>query len=348
MIYLIKSSAFRKNEKGEEEFFFLLKIGYTEDSGSERRFSQYKLHNPTCQVIYEIPNGTEDQEKKLHYKFKDLLYEGYGNEWFKYDQEIIDYIKNISLKELDKLPKNPRRGNKRILLGKRETKKIISYLFDTKEEIKDYLENLLRILGDTISYKTSLEYIKKDPSINKEKLSKYLEITKIKNFGTYCEDEIINKEISSFFKDFDNITDARLRLKFFCEYGLSQDAVKIVLGQIPDSDYIKSYYIALGPDRLKALGYKRNNIEKELGIVVFSKERLIVEIYSNFHVGERYTLANLKTKLGMIYSSINYDATPKANDIEDWFEVKEVSVYEKKPEGGRRRIRVYELVGPKK
>ena len=165
--------------------------------------------------------------------------------------------------------------------------------------------------------------------------------------GQITKEDIINQQAYEFLEEYNSMTEARKKLIFLCESNLPKDVLEVVLGQIPDSDYIKSYYIALGPDRLKALGYKRNNIEKELGIVTFSKGRLVVEIYSNFHVGERYTLANLKNRLAFIYNKINYDATPKANDIENWFEVKEVSVYEKKPDGGRRRIRVYELVGPK-
>lgn len=60
MIYLIKSAGY--NEKGD--FIHLLKIGYTEDSKKDKRFQLYKLHNPTCKVLYEIPNLPEDIEKE--------------------------------------------------------------------------------------------------------------------------------------------------------------------------------------------------------------------------------------------------------------------------------------------
>lgn len=74
MIYLIESAAFRTNEKGEDEYFPLLKIGYTKDEQRDIRFSTYKMHNPTYQVLYEIPKTTE---KRIQYKFKDLLFENY-------------------------------------------------------------------------------------------------------------------------------------------------------------------------------------------------------------------------------------------------------------------------------
>ena len=64
----------------------------------------------------------------------------------------------------------------------------------------------------------------------------------------------------------------------------------------------------------------------------------------NFNPGEKYTLANLKVKLGNLYNSINYDATPKANDILEYFEVKSIVIYEKKEDGTRKQIRGYELL----
>ena len=54
MIYLIKSIGYKEEEEGKISTFFLLKIGYTEDQRQDIRFMEYKLHNPTCQVLYTI------------------------------------------------------------------------------------------------------------------------------------------------------------------------------------------------------------------------------------------------------------------------------------------------------
>ena len=162
------------------------------------------------------------------------------------------------------------------------------------------------------------------------------------------KDDIINQEAYSFLEEYNSLSEARKKLILLCESNLSLEAKQVILSQIPDSDYIKSYYLALGSQRLKALGYKRNNIEKELGIVTFSSELLIQEIYSNFSEGEKYTLSSLKSKLSSIYSSINYFSTPKANDIERWFDVRGIVGYEKDPETGKRKqIRGYELLKSK-
>lgn len=342
MIYLIETTYYNKETK---EILDLLKIGYTKDSAKEIRFMAYKMHNPGFNLLFEIHNATEDHEKRIQYKFRNLLYENYGREWFKYDEEIIDFFKNIkSLEELDKLPKNPIRGDQIVLLGKRETRKILSYFFNTKEEIENYLDKLVDILGDTISYDTSLKYITEDQSIDKDKLNHYLEVIESRKTGVYCKDNIINQEVSKFMKVYDSYRTMYDKLRLLCEYGLSQNVINIVLSQLADSDDIKSYYLALGSQRLKALGYSVTRIKRELGIVTFSWEILIQEIYSNFKEGEKYTLSSLKNKLSSIYSSINYSATPKANDIEKYFRTKEISVYEKKEDGSRKRIKAYELL----
>ena len=167
--------------------------------------------------------------------------------------------------------------------------------------------------------------------------------------NTLTPDDIINREVSEFMNIYFKKTTIFEKLKLLCEYGLSQNAINIFLSQLQDGDDVKSYYTVLGPDKLKALSYNTTKIKKALGIVTFSQDLLRQEIYSNFKEGEKYTLANLKNKLGSIYSSINYQSTPKANDIENWFEIKGIVVYEKDPDTGKRKqIRAYELLKSKR
>ena len=157
-------------------------------------------------------------------------------------------------------------------------------------------------------------------------------------------DDIVNRDVTKFFCIYDTLTTMHDKLKMLCEYSfISENELDIVLGQIADSDEIKSYYLALGPKKLKALTYSKTYIKKELGIVTFSKELLNNTIHQNFNSGEKYTLANLKSKLGDLYSSINYIAVPKANDILEYFEVKEYKSTEI-IEGIKKRVRGYELL----
>ena len=160
--------------------------------------------------------------------------------------------------------------------------------------------------------------------------------------NTLTRDDIVNQEVSEFLKVYTGLTTIYDKLKLLCEYGLTQDAINIVLGQINDSDEIKSYYITLGPQRLKGMGYHITKIRKALGIITFSDELLEATIYNEFKVGDKITLSGIKDRLGYLYKSIGYDATPKAKDLENYFEVKNSSVYE-----DGKKIKCYTIIGKK-
>ena len=164
--------------------------------------------------------------------------------------------------------------------------------------------------------------------------------------NTLTPDDIINQKASEFMRIYFDTTTKYDKLRLLCEYDLPKESLNIVLGQIQDSDEVKSYYLALGPEKLKALSYNSTRIKKALGVVVFSDELLYDSIYSKFKVGEKYILPAVKEKLGNIYSSINYSATPKANDIEKYFEIKD-SMCRMEINGEKKRVRYYELLKSK-
>ena len=162
--------------------------------------------------------------------------------------------------------------------------------------------------------------------------------------NTLSSDDIINQKVSEFLGEYQKLGTFKSKLKLLCEYGFNDQVIGVVLDQIGEHDNIKSYYISLGPERLKALGYNRYDIEKELGIVTFSYELLESSIYSEFKVGDKLTLSSIKDRLGYLYSNINYDATPKAKDLEHYFAVKPIVMYERKENGSRKQIKGYELL----
>ncbi len=69
-------------------------------------------------------------------------------------------------------------------------------------------------------------------------------------------------------------------------------------------------------------------------------------IYQDFKVGDKLSLADIKIKLSNIYSEINYSKTPKANDIENYFNIKEYMTTGI-IDGKKKRIRGYELLSQK-
>ena len=154
----------------------------------------------------------------------------------------------------------------------------------------------------------------------------------------------IGKELTEFFQIYDELTTFYDKIRMLCTYNYSTpDMIDLVLNQLGE-DKIKSYNIALGPDRLYSLGYNQTKIEKELGIITFDKDNLKSQIYSNFQIGDRMSLSDIKLKLTNIYNNTGYNKTPKAIDLLEYFEVRDFVYYEKSLEGKRKQIRGYELL----
>ena len=324
MIYLIETTYY---DKETEEVLDLLKIGYTEDSKKDKRFMAYRMHNPGYKLLYEVLGYSEDIEKRIQYKFKDLLYSEYGREWFYYSEDIINFFKDIDSIDLESLPKNPIRGSKDFKKIKNECREVLSYFFNSKDT-EDYLKNIISKVKDQLTRDYVLEYLRDDSSIGPEGVDRYLNYLKCLETGIYCEDDIVNREVSEFLKVYIGLNTIYDKLKLLCEYGLSSDAIDIVLGQIADSDEIKSYYTTLGSSKLKSLSYNSAKIKNHLGVVTFSQELLESNIYSEFKVGDKITLSDIKSRLEVLYKSINYDKVAKAKDLENYFEVKNSSIYE--------------------
>jgi len=166
--------------------------------------------------------------------------------------------------------------------------------------------------------------------------------------NSLSSDDIVNREVSEFLEQYQKLGTFRSKLRYLCEFGFNDNVISIVLDQIGEHDNIKSYYTSLGPSRLKALGYDRCNIEKELGIVIFSDDLLRSTIYNEFKVGDKLTLSGIKDRLGYLYKSISYDKTPKATDLESYFEVKliYISILDETT-GKKKQTKGYELLKKK-
>ena len=220
MIYLIKSASYNENEN----YIDLLKIGYTEDSSKDKRFSQYKMHNPTCKILYEIPDLPEDIEKRIQYKFRDLLYSEYGREWFYYSDEIVNFFKDIDNIDLESLPKSPMSEKRDYKKFRRMVKEIVPWITAEIEDRDSYIQKIIDELGSNLnSTQDILDYIVKD--YGEDSITKYLEATKRKETGVYSEDDVVNRDVTRFLCIYETLTTIYDKLKMLCEYRVSQDCL---------------------------------------------------------------------------------------------------------------------------
>lgn len=182
MIYLLRSPAWDK----KRGYFQLLKIGWIDDTKSwipsrvKNRKRTYKSHNPTCEVLLEIPGLSIDVEEGLHDYFSTHRYQSM-KEWYEFVPEIINFFSSPDLtKQLQEM------GEKgKVLRENREWKKkqvVYNYLLwrcsvnnplKTNSE-KEWLEKISSLLPpeEFIIMERDLDVLSTMPNEGKEILQK--------------------------------------------------------------------------------------------------------------------------------------------------------------------------------
>ena len=311
MIYLISV---------EYRYETLLKIGYTADKNSKKRFDTYKGHNPKSVVLFTIPGGTEQDEKNLHHMFRSFLYPDYGNEWFNFDQSIIDFFTTHTTKEsLENLIEITTVDSKDIPGLHKEINRLVNRWLCLESDTPEKLQyNYLRAKQIIIDCRKA---IRKD-IIVKEDILPYL----VKKYDIsddqqiQLQDETIDDNVSNFLFKFHSLNNFPAKMKLLCTTDLTDDCIKSVLNYLPLT--YKLYYEILGPDRCRACGYIKTDVEKEFRDLKFNKQDLADRIYDIFKINEKYTKSEIKDTLKNLYTELGYNKTPKANDLEKYFEIK--------------------------
>ena len=331
MIYLIRSAALKDKDDLEcTDLEIILKIGYTKDDGKKSRFDCYITENPTCQVLYLIPGGTEQDERNLHYHFKKYKKNYNSNEWFSYEQEILDFFKTHTTKEsLEELkPYHGKKGDRSFNKYYKEFNRLFSILS------KKYISKVLS------SLKVSEEYLKTIVNLSnklKELLGRDLDLDRIDNYFkttypdiNFSKDVVLSSKIS---KEIDKIdTDLTIfqdKMKYIYNLNYDKDTMKLILDNISDLSLTKYYYSIL-QSRAGTLKYQKTNLEKEYKNQknhILDINAVIRDITKTFIVGQRYSKLNIKETLQTIYENNGYNKTPKASDLEEYFEIKLCKIF---------------------
>ena len=299
----------------------LLKIGYTADKNSKKRFDTYKVHNPKSIVLFTIPGGTEKHEKAIHNKFRSFLYSDYGNEWFNFDQSIIDFftthttkdslendlieITTVDSKDIPGLHKEINRIVNRWLCLESNTPEKLQYNYLRAKQI--IIDCRKAIRKDIIVKEDILPYLVKKYDISGDQ-------------QIQLQDETIDDNVSNFLFKFHSLNNFPAKMKLLCTSDLTDDCIKSVLNYLPLT--YKLYYEILGPERCRACGYIKTDIEKEFRDLKFNKQDLADRIYDIFKINKKYTKSEIKDTLKNLYTELGYNKTPKANDLEKYFKIK--------------------------
>ena len=121
------------------------------------------------------------------------------------------------------------------------------------------------------------------------------------------------------------------KMKYLYSIHMDEDIAKQVLDNIYDTRFAK-YYWTISASRAGSLNYQSGKLEEEYQAITNPKDTSILDtklknkIISTFSLNARYSKADVKEILKKIYSDLKYDKTPKANDLEQYFELKECKV----------------------
>ena len=158
-------------------------------------------------------------------------------------------------------------------------------------------------------------------------------------FNTLVNQGLVGEgsKIKNFLEEFEDKQNFNDKMKFLCESkaNLSEDEMNVVLDQVPLS--YKNYFLSIGPERCRALGYNITKIRKEFEDLFKVGDRSS-KIFSEFTVGETYTRKEIKEKLRKIYSDLGIIRSPKATDLEEFFEIKVCKINE-----GKIRVNGYKI-----
>ena len=156
-------------------------------------------------------------------------------------------------------------------------------------------------------------------------------------FDVHKGEAVVNLGVSEFFSDFDSLSQFTEKMKLLCEKSdsFTEDEFNCILGGIPI--IFKNFYTILGPNKIKSLGYQKSKCKTEFNRLVLNQSKLMDLdniIYSSFIIGNKYLKSEIKEILREKYSFIGIDLSPKASDLEKYFELKSTQIINK--ETGKR------------
>jgi hypothetical protein len=329
MIYVIANSEFKEGSLTEHET--VLKIGYTDDKKSKKRFQAYRTHSYSYKILYKIKGGTKSDEQNLHHYFESykIIYEGKPlREWFKFDNFIIDFFNTHTTLE------SIRKDIKEFIHPKKRDS-----IYNIRKIIRPYVlsvQDIIGVLDETIydgCSDATIEYAEnwinthyKDQS--KEILDYHKKVQssitpKMKEFIEYLQDTRI-----------EHLSD---RLKNLCNNSeFTSEEKKIIARQA--SERFDQYYNIVGPNRCAELGYNTTYIRNEIKNLSLDmdEDQLLESIYNEFLIDHKYSSVYIKSKLKEIYERCNITKTPKSTDLNEYFKTKRIQILypDKKKDNG--------------
>ena len=312
----------------------MLKAGYADNY--KNRYLQYESHNPGIEEVGKKEGSLLD-EALLHLYLHFLGYSVHKDEWYKDCQEVID-IFNAPLPSIEEEVWKERENLFTYYDFRNEDKRA--------NQIYEYLHNKHK--SELFVAKSTDRGIVND-FVGKDIDLKYINLHEFRNLSTTAE-MLKTKSPKS---DVESLLCAVIDLNTFPEqmkfiYELDEDRARLlddVFDYLPF--YYRNFYKSISPEEAKRLSYRKGVLgkryERILGNQGVDMDNLREIIYSTFSEGTRYTKFGIKSTLRSIYEDMKYVKTPKATDLNEYFDMKKCAI----SLGGGKRTTGFEIIKKK-
>lgn len=166
-------------------------------------------------------------------------------------------------------------------------------------------------------------------NVYKTSFNVYEELNKISSENISFEtSEYIQSTINQAWVNFNNETFFTEKMKILCDLFLNSLCGRISVSDLPwiPREYC-NYLNYLGPEKIRALSYVENDIKNEITNLRSGSE-IQKKFISTFTIGEKYSLKSIKETLRRIYQDLGLSKTPKATDLEEYFVIKLIKIYD--------------------
>ena len=139
-----------------------------------------------------------------------------------------------------------------------------------------------------------------------------------------------DNEVSNIIECIDNLDKFWEKMRYIYNLNMSEDLAKRLFSTMSDTSFAK-YYYSISKEVASKLGYSKKAMDKEYNRLnsistTINLENLPEEIYNNFSEGNKYFRSSIKSILQEIYDKLGYSKKSKANDLGEYFELKDCKV----------------------
>ena len=239
----------------------------------------------------------------------------------------------ISEEEFTKLIEDKKRRSENLLKAYRES---------SDNEVKHDLSISYQILAKTLNY--SNDYIAVNTHGGSDLIPTFNNLVMINDMRSYEVQQVDYKDrfrvfnalgnqisnsdlVKKILQEFENQQYFTGKMKYLYSLNMDEDIAKQVLDNIYDTRFSK-YYWTISAGRAGSLGYQSGKLEDEYNKITNPGDKSDIErkvqekIFNTFLVGNKYSKVDIKEKLREIYLNNSYDISPKASDLEKYFEIK--------------------------